>query len=431
MRRRLLALPIILLVAGIGLGAGYFALNATDAPERTVAAAELELDDRPTASASNVPLEGPSKPQPEKPIPEPQPEPPTPEATEEPSPEETLREVAKKLDDRLRSDLTDAEKRLRTEDIIKDARGKMAQNAVTLKGRVLDHEGNPFVDAHVMATFTGAVAEGGRNPTVLRAIGRSDAEGNFEGTFAHGNTGEAEFELELFARSSITPESEHQKVSVTPGQTTDNLVITMPHAAGITGRVVDGSFNPIVGARVIAVIKGGAIRGGGHSAFTGDDGRFTLSGLGALTYLVNASASGYGAEDPTVDTPLEITVPVGEIVTLPADIVLSIQTGLKVKLTSTGRQPRGYFTANFYKADGTQVRGAGMAESDGTAVIVGVPLDAIELEVVMRGYLTSARIRIAPVEGAHTDAGETTLDVDPNGKLAPNRGASDENNPED
>jgi hypothetical protein len=99
-----------------------------------------------------------------------------------------------------------------------------------------------------------------------------------------------------------------------------------------------------------------------------------------------------------------------------------MQTALRVRLTCAEKQPSGRFTANLYRADGTKVRGSGTADKDGNAIITNVTEDVVELEIVMRGYITTARIAIAPVTGAHADIGEITLEHNPNEKQYPSRG---------
>jgi hypothetical protein len=64
-----------------------------------------------------------------------------------------------------------------------------------------------------------------------------------------------------------------------------------PGVYSISGRVVDGSGNPISGV----VISDNA----GHTTTTGSDGRYTLSGLAAGTYTLTPSKSGYTFSPPS------------------------------------------------------------------------------------------------------------------------------------
>jgi hypothetical protein len=141
--------------------------------------------------------------------------------------------------------------------------------------------------------------------------------------------------------------------------------------------------------------------------------------------------TGYTPQDkaPNID------VVEGSPTPLAADIVMNLATAVKLKLTSASGTPRGYFSVNFFTADGKSRRGAGMADTDGIALVVNVPEDAVELQVTMRGYNASERVRFSVYPGAHSDAGEINLEpAEEQGKYdgktppPPGKGSLDEAN---
>jgi hypothetical protein len=431
MRRLLFILPIVLLVAGAAFGVGFYYLHSSDAPAHSVAAVELEDDQKPLEVETNSPLEALDRPElePEQPRIEPKPEPPAKEVeTPKPVAETSgLDALTAELEEALNSaDLTDEEKAARIKELKKalEELPLVAAHQITLKGRVLDYAGQPLAGAAVLVSTTVTNDKNRKRSVSKQTVATSDGEGNFEGAYTAKS--EAIIEIELYGQSTIAPESEHQKLTVTPGQTYDGLVINMPQGAGISGRVVDNNFNPIAGATVRAKFVGQQELVGGSSRYenvlTDADGRFTILGLRAGAYVVSAAMAGYTG--PGAWPTLEVSA--GDPTALGSDIILTMQTALRVRLTCAEKQPSGRFTANLYRADGTKIRGSGTTDKDGNGIITNVLEDVVEMEIVMRGYITTGRIAIAPVSGAHTDIGEIALEHNPNEKQYPSRGEGED-----
>lgn len=420
MRRFLIVLPAVLLLAGLAFGGAFMVYDAGNSPAPVVAAPELEAEPLSAALAGNQPLEAAPADEPapepvpeqEAAAPEPKPEP-TPDVTpDKPATDPRIDAMRAELEKAFeKAGLTDEEKKIRTEEITKALEALQAEmgKAVTIKGRVTDYAGNPVAGANIVCAMSAAPSDAKRRRMAyaVQTLGSSDEQGYYTATYM--GLKEGSVELSLHAQAANLLPSPTQALTVTAGETYDNINFTLAQGAGITGRVVDQNFNPVANARVMAMQGGSmdrrrsAIRS--YSAFTDADGRFSIGGMIDGSYSVNVQCTGYTLQEkaPTID------VVVGSPTPLTADIVLNTATAVKLKLTSADGKPHGYFTVNFFTADGKSSQGAGMADTDGVALVVNVPEDAVELQVTMRGYKVSERIRISVYPGAHCDVGEITL----------------------
>ncbi|MCB9934678.1 MAG: carboxypeptidase regulatory-like domain-containing protein [Planctomycetes bacterium] len=403
--------------------------DAGNGPAPVVAAPELEPEPLSAALPENKPLEAV---QADKPAPEPQPametvapasEPAPVLATDKPPTDPRLEAMRAELAEALeRADLTEAEKKLQLEKLELALEAMQAQlgKAITIKGRVTDWAGQPVAGAKICAAITrdAAPAGGEKNESKRRRVsstsmtavlGTSDAQGYYTGTYQ--GVSEGPVELRLYAQAANYLPSPTQTLSATSGETYENIDFSLPQGAGISGRVVDKNFNPVANARVFAMQGGNMDRRrsaiASYSAFTDEQGCFSIGGMLAGCYSISVQCTGYTMQEKAKS----IDVVEGSPTPLAADIVLNIATAVKLKLTSAGGTPKGYFTVNFFTADGKSRRGAGMADADGVALVVNVPEDAVELQVTMRGYKVSERIRFSVFSGTHSDAGEVALEV--------------------
>lgn len=428
MQRLLFIVPAIVLLAGLAFGGAFMVYDAGNSPAPVVAAPELEAEPLSAALAGNQPLEAAPADEPapepvpeqEAAAPEPKPEP-TPDVTpEKPATDPRIDAMRAELEKAFeKAGLTDEEKKIRTEEITKALEALQAEmgKAVTIKGRVTDYAGNPVAGANIVCAMSAAPSDAKRRRMAyaVQTLGSSDEQGYYTATYM--GLKEGSVELSLHAQAANLLPSPTQALTVTAGETYDNINFTLAQGAGITGRVVDQNFNPVANARVMAMQGGSmdrrrsAIRS--YSAFTDADGRFSIGGMIDGSYSVNVQCTGYTLQEkaPTID------VVVGSPTPLTADIVLNTATAVKLKLTSADGKPHGYFTVNFFTADGKSSQGAGMADTDGVALVVNVPEYAVELQVTMRGHKTSERVRIVVYTGAHSDAGEVRLEsVEEQGK---------------
>lgn len=107
-------------------------------------------------------------------------------------------------------------------DVIKDV--KLALTApATIKGKVVDPQGNPKANKDVRA-----MASDGRDSRYVAPRTKTDANGNF--TLTHVRPGEVRVEVEPFwsrdPDDSNTPEIEHAAVTVSAGETKEDVAVT-------------------------------------------------------------------------------------------------------------------------------------------------------------------------------------------------------------
>lgn len=209
----------------------------------------------------------------------------------------------------------------------------------------------PLADAHVtlMPTFrtspTGPPAPIGPPPqAVTDQNGRFVLDGLAPGSFRIDvqKPGFAPFSSPLDATPSAT-------VTLTAGQSVDNLTLTLKKGGAISGRVLDAKGEPLANARVVALAHltraRGPVRwipiGMGSNGSTNDLGEFRLFGLAPGEYIIGASPNHigpFGAATTPSKTTLATTYYPGTIdqstalaVTVSADatvenITISMQT---------------------------------------------------------------------------------------------------------
>jgi hypothetical protein len=153
--------------------------------------------------------------------------------------------------------------------------------AATIEGVVVDAQGNPKPEVLMMA----------RKPASVGHIGTQSQNNGaviFTGLLA------GEYELVFSNLPGEQPDHVAQKVSIKKGEKLAGLKFVYPEIGGlkITGRVTDSRGMPIDDAVVFVM--------GVDTIETGNDGRYTASGLEAREYRLTASSSEHSSSEPVV-----------------------------------------------------------------------------------------------------------------------------------
>lgn len=423
MQRLLIALPVLLLVAGLAFGGGWFMYAADNTPVPTVAAGALSYEDSGPVLDACAPLDDPEPEVETEPEPQPEPQP----RTEDPKPEEKAPETPNEVTNAWRNELEAklAESGL-SEQEMAALRDKMElaiqmmeeqqKRIVKLSGTVSDYSGMPLANAHVFASYSDESVNKDRSRrNALRSmrVGTTDETGAWSGNFMPPAEGDS-VTISIYATHEAHMNGEHISKTVTPGESYDSIALGLKQGASITGRVVDQDFNPIAGARVMAYAAGEVMEGskGGRKrvsaykyATSDENGNFILGGLEEGTYRVTGTANGFrtGSDMP------EITISSGAPTQLGTDVVLNRMTAVKVKLICAERQPAGYASATFYDANGKSRRSGGSIDKDGNLLLSNVLDSAVEFEITVAGYESTGRISLTVYANTHNDAGEVAL----------------------
>jgi len=201
--------------------------------------------------------------------------------------------------------------------------GKSIENVVlhlqrgsVLAGKVLTASGDPLPDVRVMAMRRTTLGPQGTPPRLMpngpggqtndlgefRIAGLSPGDyylaaspqptGMFGGPSAPPPAGGASVATTTYYPGTVD-QAAAAVIGVAPGATMDNLVFTMQSAPAfrISGIVVDQNDAPVSGAMVMVMSnpRNGPLFGMSGSGRTGEDGRFTVSGIPDGEYQVNVS----------------------------------------------------------------------------------------------------------------------------------------------
>jgi hypothetical protein len=220
-----------------------------------------------------------------------------------------------------------------------------------LEGRVVDELTQaPISGAEVVLRSTEEVQGSGMLGQLLSREGRSvrkwtDDEGHF--TFERLAPGEYTIAARPPANSPAKDgassaadahgPSDPVLVRVEENRTQHDLVLRLPHALSLEGRVVDAQKNPIQNATVLVTLQKGPGDSVQH-ARSDATGHFVVMGLAAGTYRATATATGY-ADGTTSNVKVE------KDATKPPECEIVLQKGVHVSV-------------RVYAADGSPASGA-------------------------------------------------------------------------
>lgn len=170
----------------------------------------------------------------------------------------------------------------------------------SLKGRVIDEAGEPFVGATVFALQDANFLAGRLGRRVRETT--TDESGQFElsGVATGALSVRAEFEGHLQVS---------ERVDLDPGELIEGIELQLTRGRSMTGRVLGPDGEPRARAKLFAMFDlstvGGmdgiyAIRGSFQEALTDEEGKFVISGLGRGPFNLSASwVSPEHGDDPT------------------------------------------------------------------------------------------------------------------------------------
>ncbi len=135
-------------------------------------------------------------------------------------------------------------------------------------------------------------------------------------------------------------------------------------------------------------------------------GNFRIAGLLAGNYAAQVTHPGYALAATAM-----ATVTVGTDSSFPGDIVLTIQTSLKVSLVCEKVNPASHtLSASFYDAAGKRIRRSSTkVGQDGVAIFAGAPMDAVTFEISGSIFEKTTQQTCTIKTDMHNDHGTITL----------------------
>ncbi|MCI0585771.1 MAG: carboxypeptidase regulatory-like domain-containing protein [Planctomycetes bacterium] len=271
-----------------------------------------------------------------------------------------------------------------------------------LAGRVVDAEG-----AGVPAARISAREAQGFGLRAVNLLGSGSARSGADGSFRIGSLGPGPHQVSARAEGKFP--AEEQRLEVPPASGVESLRFVLEAGRAVSGRVVDATGAPIVGARVSARDepnpRPGPRRWSHQMGKTAEDGAFRLTGLGDGPFVVEASLEGKGQAEVTgvaTDAP-------------PLEIVLRGPSGIAgvVRAEETGR-PVPKFTVRSSRVE--RRGGFGMSSeggpegtfdsAEGAFELLNMKAGTSDLSVTAEGFVPGT------AEGIEVKEGEVRRDVE-------------------
>lgn len=298
----------------------------------------------------------------------------------------------------------------------------------SISGTVFDSAGLPVAGAQVLLgnveKFTpGSEPETERlrksvdKSTFQKLAATTDAAGNFSIEFKRGYNREVEsMNFHLSAVGADKTRGDRVEFSLRTGETRAGLRLELPGTGSVTGRVVTANGAAVVGAQVMAQLDApagnkaapGRLGGGaGQWVATDAQGRFVIPALLDGRYVLRASCAGYAQQAGEVSA----IVTSGRETDLGTDMVLVLETALKITLTCAAHDPQGQgMVATFFDGQGNRISASSARVGPGGVTLFGkAPTSAVSFEISGGVYVPTNRIACSLVEGAHYDAGTLEL----------------------
>ncbi len=283
--------------------------------------------------------------------------------------------------------------------------------------------------------------DGGAAPKLtLVQVGFQAATPVTEGKLAIGDLSPGQYEIAF--RGTEFAELYKHDVKIESGKTTDLGTITVMRGRRLTGKVVDGSGNPVAGAKVKVALMLFSVEGmddqmanfeeqsGVRSAISDTDGAFSVIGL-------TSKPTNVAAEHPDQGRSTAIAVPEGKDDPPPLTLVLhgfgSIvgkvtmkgepQVGVAISTMAKGASGQGTFvqtdaTGSFLVAkvpEGQVVLGAMMSKTDGKSLkstnvtVTVVAKKQITQNIDMPVGTLALQVTPKPIAGATLDSAQVFL----------------------
>ncbi|MCI0587871.1 MAG: carboxypeptidase-like regulatory domain-containing protein [Planctomycetes bacterium] len=267
----------------------------------------------------------------------------------------------------------------------------------TLRGTVVDREGNPVADAWVRTMTDRTQKPGDPSPRLTRESARTSSDGAFE--------------IRGIDQGPFIVEASHPEhgLSVLRGIDPErsDLVLTLPGATGVAGRVLEApGENPVRAfmVRVESIVKNGSWLGGYFDyptrTFESEDGAFELPGLKRAQYTLLFAAPGF-VEERVPD----VEVKTGEI-TPGVEVLLRRAASIRGKVVEEGwgapvpGAEVGWLRGEV-EVNGEGPLGKAVSDADGFFMLPGVEPGKVRLGVTAEGLLAT---KAGPFE---VRAGET------------------------
>lgn len=387
----LIGLIVLLLACGLSFGAGYFmALQESTLPRAEIAADLQDPVVMPAQPAQTQPKAEPELVEPEtKPVAQNAPEPETAEAATEPA----LKPVPEDNVDPM------ARRELEAFELALDQGEKVDLSAV-ISGIVTDSHGTGVAGATIRGTFNETIQAGSSSTIRLAFAGTgnqgeqlatTDASGYYRIDLSRKVREKASLMVSLIAGAEGHADSNSRSVSVSNGQTYDNINLQLRLSGSVTGRVIDQHGNGVQGARVSLggtpgrlTFEIGGMSGGGQSAVTDAGGQYTIESVPEGSHSLSLSAQGYRQ----VSGPTRVDVTAGGATNAPADFVVEAVASVTAEFQgSDGEAVRGWATLAFKDHTGNVAkRLSGMIGPDGKFTANEPPVGHFTVDISVRGY---------------------------------------------
>ncbi|MCC6152357.1 MAG: carboxypeptidase regulatory-like domain-containing protein [Candidatus Hydrogenedentes bacterium] len=199
-----------------------------------------------------------------------------------------------------------------------------------IEGMVVDTSGQPVTDFEILYA-----ANAGMNMQNFQQMGPGARTRNDEGKFVVDDAQEGSATL-LVKAQGYAPKM-HVISDIVAGETKSGVVIEVETGGIVTGRVLDGSKNPVAGAKVFDTPapmdeyrRDRAVR-----TTSGPDGAFQLDGLPSGTVTISAYHAAHAGAN------VQVTVAPGK--TTQADIVLGGGGTVRIRITENGQPATGAY----------------------------------------------------------------------------------------